>query len=434
MISGVAIWADCDCGSGSEGEGEGEGGDGGNGGNGSCTGHVFTSNQELANAVNYWVVAGAGPTTQTYGQINTWCTSQVTDMSNLFMDRNTFNDDISNWDVSNVTNMSEMFENAHSFNQPIGAWDVSSVTNMERLFDNARAFNQNINAWDVSNVTDMLRMFMGAETFNQEIGSWNVSSVYEMDAMFFDASVFNKDISSWCVTNITSEPPNFSSNSPLPEANKPDWGTCDDTTVGVVGTATICDLIWTNTNSSETELINGGNIAISTTSAQMRQKYDAGQPAACYYNFDENESHRGLYYNLPARNLIKPPSGFRLPTPTDWSEMTSASCNPHRPNANPFGAPLPNNYNPNELTDTSLLGATGFNAYGYGGGFAHSDTYTLWTYDNENAIFWTSGSASQGGQSRYQIGTATFGDTTLTVGTWSTSTNEMANLRFVKNV
>jgi uncharacterized protein (TIGR02145 family) len=252
--------------------------------------------------------------------------------------------------------------------------------------------------------------------------------------MFQQATSFNQDISNWCVTNIPSEPSFFSYNSPLLEANKPDWGTCDDTTVGVVGTATICDKIWTNTNSSETELVNGGNIVISTTSEQMNQKNITGQPAACYYNFDENESHRGLYYNLNARNLIKPPSGFRLPTPTDWNEMTGDSCNPHRPNANIFGAPLPNNYNPNNLTDTALLGTTGFNADGYGGGFVHSDQHTIWTYDNEKAIFWTSGSASSGGQSRYQIGTSTFNSPHLVVSTWSSSTNEVANLRFVKDV
>jgi uncharacterized protein (TIGR02145 family) len=263
-----------------------------------------------------------------------------------------------------------------------------------------------------------------------------VSSVTNtnMMSMFQQATSFNQDISNWCVTNIPSEPSFFSYNSPLLEANKPDWGTCDDTTVGVVGTATICDKIWTNTNSSETELINGGNIVVSTTSEQMHYKNITGQPAACYYNFDENESHRGLYYNLNARNLIKPPSGFRLPTTTDWNEMTGDSCNLHYPNANPFGAPLPNNYDPNKLTDTALLGATGFNAYGYGGGMVYSNTITSWAYDNEKSIFWSSGSASSGGNSRYTIGTDVFGASTLRVSTWSSSSNEVANLRFVKNV
>ena len=74
------------------------------------------------------------------------------------------------------------------------------------------------------------------------------------------------------------------------------------------GEVQICDLIWTTTNSTETELIAGGNIPIYTNAVEMRAKYLQQQPAACYWQFDENESYRGLYYNIYARNVVKPPS------------------------------------------------------------------------------------------------------------------------------
>ena len=41
-----------------------------------------------------------------------------------------------------------------------------------------------------------------------------------------NATLFNQDLTKWCVTNITSEPSDFSTSSPLTEANKPKWGTC----------------------------------------------------------------------------------------------------------------------------------------------------------------------------------------------------------------
>ena len=81
-----------------------------------------------------------------------------------------------NWDVSNVTDMSDAFKDKTSFNGDLGTWwDVSSVTNMESMFNNASAFNKDISSWNVSSVTDMESMFNGASSFNQDI-VWVVSS------------------------------------------------------------------------------------------------------------------------------------------------------------------------------------------------------------------------------------------------------------------
>ena len=67
-------------------------------------------------------------TALTYGQINTWNVSLINDMSMVFINKDSFNDDIGNWDVSNVTNM--MGNGASSFNQDLFNWDVSSVTDI----------------------------------------------------------------------------------------------------------------------------------------------------------------------------------------------------------------------------------------------------------------------------------------------------------------
>jgi surface protein len=122
--------------------------------------------------------------------------------------------------------MVNMFNTASSFNQPIANWDVSGVANMYAMFYYTSAFNQPIGNWNVSNVTNMSYMFFNASSFNQPIGNWDVSSVTDMGYMFSYATSLNQDISSWCVTNISSEPTDFSVNSPLIEIYKPVWGTC----------------------------------------------------------------------------------------------------------------------------------------------------------------------------------------------------------------
>ena len=152
------------------------------------------------------------------------CTSLITNMSSLFENDASFNQDIGSWDVSNVTNMSGMLEDANAFNQPIGNWDVSNVTDMSGMFSSS-LFNQDISNWDVSNVTNMDVMFFSNENFNQDISLWDTSNVSSMSQMFQFADTFNQDISSWDVSNVTNCY-NFSYGAPLTGANTPNFTNC----------------------------------------------------------------------------------------------------------------------------------------------------------------------------------------------------------------
>ena len=69
------------------------------------------------------------------------------------------------WDVSGVTDMSNAFESRSSFNADLSKWDVSSVENMNRMFFNAEDFNQVLSNWNVASVTDMYGMFDGSDRF-----------------------------------------------------------------------------------------------------------------------------------------------------------------------------------------------------------------------------------------------------------------------------
>ncbi|MDC0643820.1 BspA family leucine-rich repeat surface protein [Flavobacteriaceae bacterium] len=131
------------------------------------------------------------------------CTTNITDMSNLFKDNASFNSDISFWDTSNVTNMNYMFGGASAFNGDIGNWNTAAVTDMGYMFFSALEFNQNIGNWDTSRVTNMQAMFNSASSFNQDIGNWDTYSVTDMQYMFYDTSAFNQDIGNWNTSSVT---------------------------------------------------------------------------------------------------------------------------------------------------------------------------------------------------------------------------------------
>jgi surface protein len=198
--------------------------------------YLFYQKSQFNGDISYWDVSGVSDMTYMFDfsdnfnqDISSWDVSSVTSMFSMFGASN-FNQNISSWDVSSVSDMTYMFDEANNFNQDISSWDVSTVTSMFSMFG-ASNFNQDISSWDVSSVINMQNMFYKTP-FNQDISSWDVSSVTNMGAMF-EESPFNQNISGWCVTNISEEPFNFSKNSPLIESNKPVWGSCPDSSLGV---------------------------------------------------------------------------------------------------------------------------------------------------------------------------------------------------------
>ena len=161
--------------------------------------------------------------------IGLWDTSNVTVMASMFnnsiIQGAVFNQDIGGWDVSKVSDMGGMFLGLRDFNQDIGNWDVSKVTDMQGMFNSATAFNQDIGGWDVSKVASMKDMFVGTIAFNQNIGDWDVSKVTNMNSMFFGATDFNQDLSGWCVFGIKTAPSSFATGATAFTAgNMPNWG------------------------------------------------------------------------------------------------------------------------------------------------------------------------------------------------------------------
>jgi surface protein len=136
----------------------------------------------------------------TINNINSWDTSAITTMAEMFSGCTLFNQALS-FDTSAVEYMNSMFGNCTAFNSAL-TFDTSAVTSMAEMFYACSVFNQPL-SFNTSAVEFMNRMFRDATAFNQNISSWNTGAVTDMSYMFRDAPAFNQNIGTWDVANVS---------------------------------------------------------------------------------------------------------------------------------------------------------------------------------------------------------------------------------------
>ena len=123
-------------------------------------GYFFLTRTELDNAIGLYI-SNKKEGENIFGEIDKWNITNITDLSGLFLNKTTFNENIGNWDTRRVTTMQEMFKGASSFNQNISSWDISSVTTVQSMFEGTSTFNQDLSNWDVSGIV-FTNMFLNA--------------------------------------------------------------------------------------------------------------------------------------------------------------------------------------------------------------------------------------------------------------------------------
>lgn len=152
-----------------------------------------------------------------FNQDLSWDLSNATDLSWMFAETSSFNGNVRFIlcsDPTKTVNLYGMFYGATVFNKPLaydlngdGAWNTIRVSNMTYMFYNARSFNQNIGNWDLSNVTTTHAMFYGGISFNQDIGAWDTAKITNMSYMFYNTPQFNNgssaSIQNWNTSAVT---------------------------------------------------------------------------------------------------------------------------------------------------------------------------------------------------------------------------------------
>ena len=114
---------------------------------------------------------------------------------------------IEGWDTSNVTDMSNMFVGCRSLERVIGleGLDTSNVTRMECTFDGCSALaSLDVSNWDTSNVESMRSMFNGcSELTSLDVSNWDTSSATDMSYMFEGcASLESLDLGNFDVKRV----------------------------------------------------------------------------------------------------------------------------------------------------------------------------------------------------------------------------------------
>lgn len=135
------------------------------------------NSKNIKQVVKSWLT-NKDSTKSLYGSIETWDTSDVTNMASLFKTKVNFNDDITAWNVEKVTTMAGMFQSARNFDKDISLWNTGKVKDMSFMFYKTNKFDQDISAWSMASVTDMKFMFNSASKFNQDLCPWLVYPMF----------------------------------------------------------------------------------------------------------------------------------------------------------------------------------------------------------------------------------------------------------------
>ena len=132
-------------------------------------------------------------------------TSNVTDMSYMFMGNQSPDINLSGFDTSNVVDMSYMFWGASSLTGlNLNSFNTSNVTNMGGMFDYAKSLiNLNIDNFNTSKVTDMNYMFSNTKSLKSlNLKKFNTSNVISMSYIFSGSGLTSLDVSNFDTSKV----------------------------------------------------------------------------------------------------------------------------------------------------------------------------------------------------------------------------------------
>ena len=116
-------------------------------------------------------------------------TSNVIDMSSMFMGINIEELELSSFDTSKVINMNGMFYFSKIVKiKGLNKFNTSKVINMRQMFGGIKTTTLDLSSFNTSKVTDMSRMFVASRVETLDLSSFDISKVTDMSNMFGDSA------------------------------------------------------------------------------------------------------------------------------------------------------------------------------------------------------------------------------------------------------
>ena len=117
-------------------------------------------------------------------------TGNVTNMAGMFYATNLEKINVSNFLTGKVKNMSSMFQDDNYLIEIEGLnnFDTTNVTDMSQMFMNSIATKLDLSSFDTSNVTNMYMMFGGVTAQILDLSNFNISDSTNIRGMFIGAT------------------------------------------------------------------------------------------------------------------------------------------------------------------------------------------------------------------------------------------------------
>ena len=131
-----------------------------------------------------------------------------------------FNAAIDTWQTTGVDSLKNVFRGTLVFNKPLTGWDTGSVTTLEGTFQDTEVFNQALTQFDLSSALSLKDTFRGSKKYNKYIQYWSVGNVRDFSGTFADAASFNNEIWRWNLAKATTTKEMFACTNTLCRFNR----------------------------------------------------------------------------------------------------------------------------------------------------------------------------------------------------------------------